>query len=187
MKKVLLGLLAVSAIAFGASNPGDNTPTTANAKGEAGVPLQVKASVVPASSRLVLVDENNKVIDSLVFDHGNLVQKGQSKLDKIVILKRTDNNAFSATNDMTAKFVATNNEKEVVDGLNNFPLQGATDTSKVLNSELAYNSKDITVPTNATFVRTSVVSKVVVPADQAEGLYIGNGTFTATLTNNASK
>lgn len=187
MKKVLLGLLAVSAIAFGASNPGDNTPTTANAKGEAGVPLQVKASVVPASSRLVLVDENNKVIDSLVFDHGNLVQNGQSKLDKIVVLKRTDNNAFSATNDMTAKFVATNNGKDVVDGLNNFPLQGATDTSKVLNSELAYNTKDIPVIKGAKFVRTSVVSKVVVPADQAEGLYIGNGTFTATLTNNASK
>lgn len=210
MKKVLFGLLAISVVSFAAdsvtpgvatsqaaaiasaTNPGTYTKdlTTTGQVGAAGVPLQVKANVIPASSRLVLVDENNKVIDNLVFDHGNLIPGATSKISQIVELKRTDNKAFSAdtksNTGYTAQFVATNagNTKNPItpNVANNFELQGATDGTTSLKSELDFNGTPIEVSSTATFVRTQVTSKLNVPVGTTQGLYIGNGTFVATLT-----
>ena len=220
MKKVLFGLLAISVVSFGAAtadaavstgtqttgvtgsatNPGTYTKdlTKIGDSGAAGVPLQVKANVIPASSRLVLVDENNKVIDNLVFDHGNLIPGATSNISQIVELKRTDNNAFSAedtpdhkgkigTSTYIAQFAATNAGNTIIPNTaNNFALQGATDGATSLQSELDFNGTEIKVSSTATFVRTQVTSKLNVPVGTTQGLYIGNGTFVATLTLSAT-
>ena len=75
MKKVLLGLFAISALAFGASNQQmvDSTLSAKNPGDEvgAGVPFEVRVNVVPKGPQLVIVDENGNIYDQIVFDHGN--------------------------------------------------------------------------------------------------------------------
>ena len=76
MKKVLFGLFAISALAFGASNQ-QMVDSTLSAKNPgdtvgAGVPFEVRVNVVKKGPELVLTDENNNIYDVMVFDHGTL-------------------------------------------------------------------------------------------------------------------
>ena len=83
MKKMLLGVSILSTLAFGASNPGDSISQATSGTAAVGVPMEVRVEILPASDKLVLVDENNKLIDKLIFDHGKLV-KGAAITDSTV-------------------------------------------------------------------------------------------------------
>lgn len=188
MKKVLFGLLAVTAVAFGA-NPGDSVPTSSSDAGSVGVPLEVRVTVLPKGPQLVLVDENNVLIKKLSFDHGNMVAglSSESVIEKEVRLMRADGKAFAdnSTDTYKAKFEATDlNGNEIAGNNGTLKLDGhAAASAKSIESKLAFRTGEIAVLPTDTMVMTKVQSIVpALPGDQASGLYVGSGTFKATLT-----
>lgn len=195
MKKLLFGLLAVSSVLYGVGNPGDKVPSSGRT-GSAAVPMEVRVTVLPNGPQLVLVDENNVLIKKLTFDHGNLVAglNTGSTVEKEVRLMRADGLAFSAavkpTDDTyTAKFEAKDLNSKVIEGINGeFVLNGhgiadGDNVLKTIDSTLNYRAGNISVTGADTMVATKVVSTVPeLGSVQASGLYVGSGTFTATLT-----
>lgn len=190
MKKMLLGVSILSTLAFGASNPGDDG-TSANGKGEArvGVPMEVRVEILPASGKLVLVDENNKLIDKLIFDHGKLVKGGavaDSVVEKTVKLKRDDGAAFGDAYKVT--FEAKDSSATVINMTNKLALVGHGMTAdKKLESKLKYRGGKITLAGTEKEVETKVQSIIEATAlnntSTEVGLYIGTGTFEAKVEN----
>ena len=186
MKKVLLGLFALSAMAMAASNPGmGQTEAQSNHnKAEVGVPMEVRVEILPAEKRLVLVDENNKLIDKLIFDHGKLV-KGKavsdSVIEKTVKVMVDDGTEFGQKVKVT---FAAKQKGETVKETNNFELGGlgSVSSSSIL-SKLKYKEEAIKAESTVTEVSTPVISTIsVAELNKANsGLYIGQGTFEATV------
>lgn len=190
MKKILLGALAISSIAFGA-NPGDSVPTGTGTSGSVGVPLEVRVTVLPKGPQLVLVDENNVLIKKLSFDHGNMVAglSSESIVEKEVRLMRADGKAFADNNADTykAKFEATDlNGNDIGGNGKVLVLNGhGAASSESIDSTLSFRTGDIDVKATDKMVMTKVQSTVPALSDtQASGLYVGSGTFKATLTMN---
>ena len=190
MKKMFLGVSILSTLAFGVSNPGDDG-TSANGKGEArvGVPMEVRVEILPASGKLVLVDENNKLIDKLIFDHGKLVKGGavaDSVVEKTVKLKRDDGAAFGDAYKVT--FEAKDSSATVINMTNKLALVGHGMTAdKKLESKLKYRDGKITLAGTEKEVETKVQSIIEATAlnntSTEVGLYIGTGTFEAKVEN----
>lgn len=190
MKKILLGVSILSTLAFGVSNPGDDG-TSANGKGEArvGVPMEVRVEILPASGKLVLVDENNKLIDKLIFDHGKLVKGGavtDSIVEKTVKLKRDDGEAFGDAYKVT--FEAKDSSATVINMTNKLALVGHGMTAdKKLESKLKYRDGKITLAGTEKEIETKVQSIIEATAlnniSTEVGLYIGTGTFEAKVEN----
>lgn len=187
MKKVLLGLFALSAMAVAASNPGmGDVEARANGnKAEVGVPMEVRVEILPEEQRLVMVDENNKLIDKLIFDHGRLV-KGKavsnSVIEKTVKVMVEDGTPFGQNVKVT--FKATQNGA-IVKEADNFKLEGLGSASSYeIKSKLKYKEGDVKALATATEVSTPVISTISA-ADlngaQKVGLYIGKGTFEAVM------
>ncbi|MGL6114371.1 MAG: hypothetical protein ACRC1R_04965 [Cetobacterium sp.] len=191
MKKYLLALMALSTVAFGA-NPGENVPTESGNRGTVGVPLEVRVTVLPKGPQLVLVDENNTLIDKLTFDHGNMVAglSKESKIEKEVRLVRADGKAFATngTDTYKAKFEASDLNGTAIDGSTpgNLALNGHGGASgEAIASTLNFRTGDIAVGATDKMVMTKVQSIVgAIGEDQEPGLYVGSGTFNATLTMN---
>lgn len=186
MKKVLLGLFALSAVAMAASNPGmgDTEAQANNKKAEVGVPMEVRVEILPAEKRLVMVDENNKLIDKLIFDHGRLV-KGKavsdSVIEKTVKVMVEDGTPFGQNVKVT---FAAKQKGKLVKEVNNFELGGlGTVSSSSISSKLKYKEEAIKAESTATEVSTPVISTIsAVELNKANsGLYIGQGTFEATV------
>lgn len=188
MKKSLLAMIILSTAALGA-NPGDNIPTQSNNAGEVGVPMEVRVTVLPQGPQLVLLDENDVLINKLIFDHGSMVAglSQKSTLEKEVRLARADGKAFADNSETyKAKFEAKD--------LNGNAIAGNTDRNLVLNghgaasgigveSTLNYRTGDITVSATDKMIVTKITSTIdAIPSTQASGLYVGSGTFNATLT-----
>ena len=228
-KKLLILTAVISSMAFGAavtpgdiSNPGDEI-TTAKNQGDyaqAGVPMEVRVNVIGQGPQLVLVDETGTLIENLTFDHGNkLLATGkingagaeddtyipqESKVEKIVILKRTDGKAFNAGNDSapggvdtyTGNFIAISNNPDdhTTDGTLDFTKKthqmtltrltstGTTEELHTMKTALDYESQDMTVVGTRNEIRTTVVSKIAARTPAKAGLYIGTGTFIGRLT-----
>lgn len=191
MKKLVLGLLALSAVSFAASNPGDDNATaTTNHKGTVGVPMEVRVNLLPQQGRLILVDENNKLIDKLVFDHGDIIMgnaTSDSKVEKTVRLTTDTKGTKLGNNKVT--FIAKDAAGQPITSTSDFILNGhgAASADKVgIKSKLEYREQKFDA-NNAEYVETKVVS--IIPATQLNdsarksGLYVGNGTFEAEVTN----
>lgn len=188
MKKMLLGVSILSTLAFGVSNPGDDG-TSASGKGAAnvGVPMEVRVEILPASGKLVLVDENNKLIDKLIFDHGKLVKGGavaDSVVEKTVKLKRDDGVAFGGSSSYKVTFEAKDSSGTKVNMANKLALLGHGMTAdEKLDSKLKYREGEITLVGTEKEVETKVQSIIEATALNAnstkEGLYVGTGTFEA--------
>ncbi|MGL4801641.1 MAG: hypothetical protein ACRC18_05185 [Cetobacterium sp.] len=71
MKKIILGVLALSAVSFGAAAVASET---------ASVPVTVKAVITEAPSGLAIVDEVTGQVDQVVIDHGT-IKKGTLSQD----------------------------------------------------------------------------------------------------------
>lgn len=195
MKKLLFGLLAVSSVLYGVGNPGEEVPSSSvGATGSAAVPMEVRVTVLPQGPQLVLVDENKVLIKKLTFDHGNLVAglNTGSTIEKEVRLMRADGKKFGVVgvdeNDdraYTAVFTAKDLNNAAIPGTKGkFVLNGHGGASaSVINSTLNYRAGNISVTGADTMVATKVVSTVPeLGSGKASGLYVGSGTFTATLT-----
>lgn len=193
MKKFLLTALILTTSAFGA-NPGDNVPESSGEKGTVGVPMEVRVTVLPKGPQLVLLDENNMLIDKLTFDHGNIVAglSGKSVVEKEVRLARADGKAFfdDDSKTYTAKFEAKNlsgSDFESISSTDNtkkIVLEGhGAASGEKIDSTLAYKANNIDVKGSDKMIMTKVVSTInKISEDQKEGLYVGVGTFNATLT-----
>lgn len=188
MKKIILGLLALSAVSFAVSNPGDDQATaTANHKGTVGVPMEVRVNILPTNGRLILVDENNKLIDKLIFDHGDII-KGAATADSIVektVKLTTDNQTSLGNNKVQFKAKLNDATGTAITSSSDFILNGhGTSTTKSIKSKLVYR-EDKFDAANAKEVETKVQS--IIPATEINGadtpgLYVGNGTFEAEVT-----
>jgi hypothetical protein len=186
MKKMLLGVSILSTLAFGASNPGgdiSSLPATV------GVPMEVRVEVLPTSGKLVLVDENNKLIDKLIFDHGKLMKGGavtDSTVEKTVKLKKADGSTFGSAYKVT--FEAKDSSGTEVNMTNGLSLVGhGMTTDEKLNSKLKYRDGEIILAGTEKEVETKVQSiieaTVLNGTSVKEGLYIGSGTFEAKVEN----
>lgn len=184
MKKILLGLFALSVMAIGATNPGDDE-AAANAKhhkyGEVGVDMQVKAEILPAEDRLILVDEKNTKIEKLELDHKQLVKDPttpNSVVKKTVKLMLESGKPLGSS---YAKFIAKQGGVDVSTKQNKFILNKYNSTTeKQLESELSYLQSVIST-NNAKEIKTDVVSIIRSEkiASAEPGLYVGDGTFEA--------
>ena len=220
-KKLLILTTVISSIAFGAavtpgsiSNPGDDITkaTEAGDYAQAGVPMEVRVNIIGQGPQLVLVDETGTLIENLTFDHGNKLLAGgeingddqtsqtyipqESKVEKIVVLKRTDSKPFGADasgsgtgegKTYTGNFIATSNNPTDAGKLHQMTLTRLTATGTesdlhTMTTALDYESQDMTVAGTATEIRTTVVSTIPQRTIAKPGLYIGTGTFVGRLT-----
>ncbi len=190
MKKLLFGVIALSALSFGA-NPGDTVPTTQNGTGSASVPMEVRVTVLPKGSNLILVDQNNILINKLIFEHGSMIAglSAESKVEKEVRLMRADGKAFATngTDTYKAKFEANDLNGASIDGTgtNNFKLVRQTGIDAEIESTFTFRTSDIDVSATDKMVMTKVISTIPqLGSTQDSGLYVGSGEFKATLTMN---
>ncbi len=190
MKKVLLGLFVLSAMAMAASNPGDDESTARpKGKAEAGVPMEVKVEILPEAEKLILVDENNKLIDKLVFDHGRIVKKGltqDSKIEKTVKLTFAKQGTKFGT-DLSIQFSAVQGGKRILE-TGEFVLNGLGSASEqTINSKLVYRENKIPGE-DKTEIVTPVVSVIAASEinTKESGLYTGQGTFEAIVAKTTS-
>lgn len=199
MKKVLLGLFAISALAFGASNQQmvDSTLSAKNPGDEvgAGVPFEVRVNVVKKGPELVLTDENNNIYDVMVFDHGTKMAGtlSRSVVENHVILQRTDGHAFSAdeagdigTTTYTGVFeVEQNNSYDPTTHiltLDKLGTNGEADENSTMPTEFNFITKENGIKATDNKMRTLVQSVIKAGTQADSGMYIGTGTFTAKLT-----
>lgn len=221
-KKLLMLTALVSAIsgtALGIAPPNPVAPGIINNPGDdvsklkqtetavAGVPMEVRVNVIGQGPQLVLVDETGTLIENLTFDHGNkLLVTGtddakttyipqESKVEKIVIMKRTDGKAFGATDagveDNASKktykgsFFAKSNHTDD-DEMHQMTLvrlgNSSSNVEDKILSELDYRSEEVEVKGTDTELRTTVVSTIPQRTVAKPGLYIGTGMFIGSLT-----
>ena len=198
MKKVLFGLFAISALAFGASNQQMvDSATSAKNQGDtvgAGVPFEVRVNVVKKGPELVLTDENNNIYDVMVFDHGTKLAGTLSKsvVENHVILQRTDGHAFSAdeagevgTTTYKGKFeVEQNNSYDPATHiltLDKLGADGEDGSAPTLDTEFNFITAERDIKATDNKMRTLVQSVIKAGTQADTGMYIGTGTFTAQL------
>ena len=75
MKKVLFGIMALSAVTFANNNPGTETG--------ASVPVLVKAEIVEPSDSIQITDLSGRLLSQIELDHGRLV-KGAATASSVV-------------------------------------------------------------------------------------------------------
>lgn len=189
MKKMLLGVSILSTLAFGVSNPGDDITKATSGGANVGVPMEVRVEVLPTSGNLVLVDENNKLIDKLIFDHGKLVKGAaitDSTVEKTVKLKKADGTPLGGEGAYKVTFKAKNSSGTPVNMATPLKLQahGVTGGGEI-ESKLKYRENKIDLAGTETEVVTKIQSIIeATKLNAAEvGLYIGSGTFEAEVTN----
>lgn len=191
MKKMLLGVSILSTLAFGVSNPGDDISEAVSSGAKVGVPMEVRVEILPASDKLVLVDENNKLIDKLIFDHGKLVKGAavtDSMVEKTVKLKKANGTPLGGSGVYKVTFKAKNSSGTQVNMTTALELQahGVTGGGKI-DSKLKYRENKIDLAGTETEVETKVQSIIEATTlnggNVSEGLYIGSGTFEAEVTN----
>lgn len=228
-KKLLILTTLISSMSFGAgaitpgtiTNPGDDITKAAQVgdSAQAGVPMEVRVNVIGQGPQLVLVDETGTLIENLTFDHGNKLLAGgeingddqtsqtyipqESKVEKIVVLKRTDGKAFNAEStavngvtEYTWNFIALSNNPADHGGstdtqlgtkthqmtLTRLTATGTESDLHTMTTALDYESQDMTVAGTRKEIRTTVVSTIPQRTIAKPGLYVGTGTFIGRLT-----
>lgn len=174
MKKLLFGLLAISAVTF-AANPDPDPNATPDA---ADINVEATLTVVAPSTALVieeLLDSGvyEPVSSTVQFDHGTVIAGetvSQPDISKSFRIRRTNNTAIDGT--ATAITAGTNKDEKFIG-----PDTTGIDHSFVVNSE-AYDA----TKTAMNFVVTSSVKTPVIPVATVAGVYQKLSTITATVT-----
>ena len=206
MRKFLLGAFCVlSATAALAAHTTASTQqlvdstlsaTDIGDKVGAGVPFEVRVNVIPRGPELGIFDENGDLYDTIVFDHGTKLagSLNRSVVDKTAILMRTDGHAFSADKDGQAathtydgKFevLPNNNYDAATNILKLEKLSASTDTdNNLVTMDTEFNFIKGTRPIKETDNQMRTLIQSVIPAgtQAVGGMYVGTGTFAASLT-----
>lgn len=205
MKKLLIGAFCIlsAATALAAKAPSTqqlvDSALTATQKGDAvgaGVPFEIRVNVIPRGPELGIFDENGNLYDTIVFDHGTKIagKLNKSVVDKTAILMRTDGHAFSANKDGEVGTTTYDGKFEVLAN-NNYDANTNILKLEKLSASTDENNDLVTMDTEFNFVKGTRVIKAtdnqmrtliqsVIPAgtNAVGGMYIGTGTFTASLT-----
>ena len=205
MRKLLLGafciLSATAALAAPSTQQLVDSALTAKNKGDsvgAGVPFEVRVNVIPRGPELGIFDENGDLYDTIVFDHGTKLagSLNRSVVDKTAILMRTDGYAFSANTDGVPGETTYDGKFEVLPNNNYNPDTNILALEK-LSASTDENDNLVTMDTEFNFIkgtrqikatdnqmRTLIQSVIPAGTQAVGGMYIGTGTFTASLTVN---
>ncbi|WP_294064802.1 hypothetical protein [uncultured Fusobacterium sp.] len=205
MKKLLLAafcvLSATAALAAPSTQQLVDSALTAQNKGDsvgAGVPFEVRVNVIPRGPELGLFDENGNLYDTIVFDHGTKIagKLNRSVVDKTVVLRRTDGYAFSANKDGEVGTTTYDGKFEVLPN-NNYDantnilklekLSASTDENNnlvTMDTELNFIKGTRNIKATDTEMRTLIQSVIPAGTEGVGGMYIGTGTFAASLTVN---
>ena len=203
MRKLLLGafciLSAATALAAPSTQQLVDSALSATTKGNqvgAGVPFEVRVNVIPRGPELGIFDENGDLYDTIVFDHGTKLagSLNRSVVDKTAILKRTDGYAFSAQADGQVGSLTYDGKFEVLPN-NNYDANTNILKLEKLSASTDENDNLVTMDTEFNFIKGTRVIKAtdtemrtliqsVIPAgtQAVGGMYIGTGTFAASLT-----
>ncbi|MEG0237846.1 hypothetical protein [Cetobacterium sp.] len=204
MKKFLLvsilalGLGTVAMGAGGSNQQMVDSMLTATAVGDtvgAGVPVEVRVNIVPKGPELVIVDENNDVYDTMVFDHGTKLAGtlNRSVVERTAILKRTDGHPFSADGVGTAGTKKYTGKFELVSNANYNPatniltldkLSAVGDTASTkmtMDTEFNFIKHEREIKATDNQMRTLVQSVIPAGTKAEPGMYIGTNTFKASL------
>lgn len=174
MKKLLFGLLAISAVTF-AANPDPDPNSDPDA---ADINVQATLTVVAPTTALVieeLLDSGvyQPVSSTIVFDHGTVIA-GESvakpDIPKSFRIRRTNDAPIGGT---TATIEVGTNKDEKFIG----PDATGINHNFVVNSEAYAATK-----TAMNFVVTSSVKTAVIPSGTIAGVYQKLSTITATVT-----
>ena len=206
MRKLLLGafcvLAATTALAAHTTSSTQqlvDSALSATQQGDkvgAGVPFEVRVNVIPRGPELGIFDENGNLYDTIVFDHGTKIagSLNRSVVDKTAILKRTDGYAFSANQDGVTGGLTYDGKFEVLPN-NNYDANTNILKLEKLSASTDENNDLVTMDTEFNFIKGTRVIKAtdtemrtliqsVIPAgtQAVGGMYIGTGTFAASLT-----
>lgn len=203
MKKLLIGAFCILSTAMAYAVPSTqqlvDSALSATQTGEsvgAGVPFEVRVNVIPRGPELGIFDENGNLYDTIVFDHGTKIagKLNKSVVDKTAILMRTDGHAFSANKDGEVGTTTYDGKFEVLAN-NNYDANTNILKLEKLSASTDENNDLVTMDTEFNFVKGTRVIKAtdnqmrtliqsVIPAgtNAVGGMYIGTGTFTASLT-----
>lgn len=186
MKKVLLGIMALSMTAF-AVNPGEGDPSTGEV---ASVPVKVKAEIIKSPTGITITDEAGTVLDQLLLDHGRMI-KGQaaedSKVYEIFKVKRFDEDGNSTDiGSGTVKVELDNLEAKLAkDGdtalsslLSNLALLG----NGKYDSAKSYTETITTGKTEVVGRVTSTIAQSQLLANTELGIFHNGGLNTLTIT-----
>lgn len=137
MKKVLLGLLALSATLMAA-------PSTGNigANGENHIDINTKAFIVNSGLIITERPEGGEAIRSIELDHGTIMKgsTSSSEVARPIYIKRVNNEPFPNNTMLDITLTSSNNN---LANLNNATLSLAHSlTAKVYNASPAHFSKD---------------------------------------------
>lgn len=184
MKKLLFGLLAISAVTF-AANPDPDPNATPDA---ADINVQATLTVVAPSTALVieeLLDSGvyQPVSSTIVFDHGTVIAGETPSLPNIAKnfrVRRTDNSVISATADKLTITAGSNAENPFI----------GPDADNDINHKFFVNqAAQAANDTTTNFVVTSSITTPVIPynstdgpLNQTPGVYQKLSTITATVT-----
>ena len=206
MRKLLLGafciLSAATALAAHTTSSTqqlvDSTlsATQTGDKVGAGVPFEVRVNVIPRGPELGIFDENGDLYDTIVFDHGTKLagSLNRSVVDKTAILKRTDGYAFSANGDGEVGSLTYDGKFEVLPN-NNYDANTNILKLEKLSASTDKDDNLVTMYTEFNFIkgtreikatdnqmRTLIQSVIPAGTQAVGGMYIGTGTFAASLT-----
>ncbi|MCQ9626380.1 hypothetical protein HS141_05270 [Cetobacterium somerae] len=81
MKKVLFGIMALSAVTFSNNNPG--APTGTGEQEGASVPVLVKAEIIAPSDSIQITDLAGQLLPKIELDHGRII-KGAATASSVV-------------------------------------------------------------------------------------------------------
>lgn len=186
MKKILLGLLALSAISF--ANPGTGTAAT--------VKMEAQLEVLPANGSLLveeLLPNGNwqPITSPTLFNHGRVVQSTaavsvpDSDIVKKFRVRRSDNNIFHA--DGTAfRSLSLAFRSAVGDTSKGKLITGRTTTTQNIPTEIDHNFKlskvAATVNNTISNIPFEIISSVpTISANQLPGIYNRVEDITVTL------
>ena len=154
MKKVLFGIIALSALSLAAPDPTNpNNPASPPGDGTvtetAAVPVRVIAELIPAPNGLTITDEAGTVLDELVLDHGRMVlgqATGDSTVFKPFKVKRFDASGTAvaigntgATNTTTSATLKISLKTLAADALDTSTTLKSNGTSNLLTEQLTSN------------------------------------------------
>ena len=186
MKKILLGLLAVSAIAMGT--------TTAKEDGSASVRIETKAFIV--SSGLIITDGTNG-IDAVELNHGYVLETDKNKKTqtKDIYIKKINGTGFFGGSEIevtlaplvpsvTANLKHSTSDAEIQHTLsaNLRPVTGASLKKKInisIGGDVTSSTDTVVITSDISAIPFQLISSFTLPSGNiAEGEYANTATLT---------
>lgn len=189
MKKVLLGLLALSATLMAESL--GNTGTS----GDQSIQVKTKAYVIDSGLIITAEENGTSSIPNVELDHGRILATAEasSTVRKDIFIKKSNGQAFP--NETTLNIALNSIDNNLKNGNSHIAhtLTAAVDSNDAsgdnvsLSDDLKYNNSDFTVGNNKSSVKVTLESAIASGALAGGGFADGEYNNTSTLKVKISK